>query len=387
MAQLRVNNARRHQVEVKPGWQTLQIEKVAQFVGVGRDVVKPRFILDQAKIAAARIAEKIGRIGKPAGFADRWVEPVAGLQRAGNLGRIAQAEDDLGRQLQLVRDLMPERHQAHRTRVLEAEIRIAHAVSDERGDFAAQLDNARVRPPCDGEAEIVRRPEIGAVQEREDAIVQIDDFPALPMSLWIVWIWRSAIPQSVRHVDPESAQHMRAQGCAAAVHADNHDDRAALRRARHRCDRAGPRHLPQQRGRRDRSVIHSATPGPICPWIALQRRRFVAGLTTRVKSTDPARGGCLSATTSDRLARPALWPFPRVSAQPDAARSEERQPRMRYRATAAGDPRVYVSGAALMIRANGACDRFRRGAGDYDARAATSVLVLVLSVSIKPLMP
>jgi hypothetical protein len=63
------------------------------------------------------------------------------------LCKIAQAEHDLRRQFELVEDLMPNRHQPHRARILKAEIAATHSPFEKSDDLASYLGDARVRPP------------------------------------------------------------------------------------------------------------------------------------------------------------------------------------------------------------------------------------------------
>jgi hypothetical protein len=60
------------------------------------------------------------------------------MQHTGDLCRVAQTMDDFGRELQLLRDLVPYRHEPRRTRVMKAEPS-AHPVIHEGGELAPDL--------------------------------------------------------------------------------------------------------------------------------------------------------------------------------------------------------------------------------------------------------
>jgi hypothetical protein len=79
--------------------------------------------------------------------------------------------------------------------------------------LASDLGDPRVRPPRHRQGKIVKASGIVPVEEAENAIVKLDDLPALPMTLRIVRrrcriSWAGNL---VRHIDAERAENMRAQ--------------------------------------------------------------------------------------------------------------------------------------------------------------------------------
>src|SRR3974377_1210279 len=144
---------------------------------------------------------------------------------------------------------MPNRHQPYRPRILKAEIAVAHALFEKSHDLTSYLDHARIRPPRHRQGKIVKVPEIVTVEEAENAGVKIDDLPALPMAPRIVRRRRQVAwdQDLIRHIDAERTEEMGAQRRAAAMHAQNENDRPALHRARNCRDPVAPRRLERKR--------------------------------------------------------------------------------------------------------------------------------------------
>src|SRR4029077_5620169 len=133
----------------------VQIEKFFQFLDVGRRIVEPIFVFYRAVVKGAAIPKKIDHVNKPAIFPDFGVEAVARMEGSGDLRGVAQAQHDLWRQFELVEDLMPHWHQPYRARILESEIAVAHPFFEEAYYFVSDFYDARVRPPCHRQREIV----------------------------------------------------------------------------------------------------------------------------------------------------------------------------------------------------------------------------------------
>src|SRR5205807_5607513 len=113
-----------------------QFEKVSQFRQIRTRVIKPGFVFNRADLDRFSITEEVDRVGKPAILSSFEAVPIASVERAGDLGRVAEAEDDFGSELQLADDLMPHRHQPDGARVLEPEITETHPPFEKRGDLA-----------------------------------------------------------------------------------------------------------------------------------------------------------------------------------------------------------------------------------------------------------
>src|SRR5207244_3823325 len=163
-------------------------------------------------VEIARIAKKIDHVNEPSILPVGRVEAVTRIERSGDLRGIAQAQHDFWRQFELVDDLMPHWHQPHRARILEAEIGIAHALFQKTDDLAPDLDDARIRPPCDRQREIVKTSQIVTVEETENTVVKLDDLPALPMTPRVARVRRCG-PRAwdlVRHVYAERTEQVGA---------------------------------------------------------------------------------------------------------------------------------------------------------------------------------
>src|ERR1700738_4237948 len=163
-----------------------QIEKFLQFFDVGRRIVEPIFVFYRAVVEVAAIPKEIDHVNEPAIFSDFRVEAVTRIKRSGDLRGIAQAQHDFRRQLELVEDLMPYRHQPYRARILEAEIAGTHALFEKSDNLTLDPSYARIRPPHHRQREIVKSSQIVTVEEAENAIVKLDDLPPLPMTPRIV---------------------------------------------------------------------------------------------------------------------------------------------------------------------------------------------------------
>jgi hypothetical protein len=94
---------------------------------------------------------------------------------------VAQAEHDLRRQFEIAEDMMPDWHQAHRARICEAEIAIAHSLLKKGDDLAPYVTDTPIRPPCHRQCEIVKGSKIGTVEKPENSVVKLDDLPPLPL--------------------------------------------------------------------------------------------------------------------------------------------------------------------------------------------------------------
>jgi len=188
-------------------------------------------------------------VNEPPIFSNFGIEPVTRIDRPRDVCGIAQAQYNFRRKFELFEDLIPNRHQTYRARILEAEIAITHSLFEKSNDLASDLSDVRVRPPCHRQGEIVKAPEIVTVEEAENPVVKLDDLPALPMAPRIVRCHRR-VPRTrnlIRHIDPERAQNMRAQRGAAAMHAQHENDRPALYRTRDWCDPVAPRRFGGER--------------------------------------------------------------------------------------------------------------------------------------------
>ncbi len=124
------------------------IEELLQLFEIAERIGEPPFVFDCADIKITRVSKEVDHMGQPSVFADLEIETVAGLDRARDLGGIAQAEHDLGRQFEIVEDLVPDRHQPHRARVFKAEIAVAHPPLEKCDDLSLYRKNTGVRPPC-----------------------------------------------------------------------------------------------------------------------------------------------------------------------------------------------------------------------------------------------
>src|SRR6267378_2609565 len=144
-----------------------QIEKFFQFLDVGCRNVEPIFVFYRAVVEVAAISKEIDHVNEPAIFPDFRVEAVTRIKRSGDLRGIAQAQHDLRRQLELVEDLMPHRHQPYRARILEAEIGVAHPRFEKSDDLAPDPGDARLRPPRYRQREIMKSTEIVTVEKVE----------------------------------------------------------------------------------------------------------------------------------------------------------------------------------------------------------------------------
>jgi len=88
----------------------------------------------------------------------------------------------------------------------------------------------------------VKASPVVAVEQAENAVVKLDDLSTLPMTPRIVR-GRCRVPWAgdlVGHIDPESAQEMRAQRRAAGMHAQHENDRPTLHLARNGRDPVTP---------------------------------------------------------------------------------------------------------------------------------------------------
>src|SRR5690242_15434048 len=70
--------------------------------------VEPRLVFERTALAIAEVLQRLRHIGKPSVLAGVGGQPVAFLQRARHLRRIAQAQHDLWREPELREDLMPQ---------------------------------------------------------------------------------------------------------------------------------------------------------------------------------------------------------------------------------------------------------------------------------------
>jgi hypothetical protein len=104
----------------------------------------------------------------------------------------------------------------------------------------------------------VKSTEIVTVEEVEYAVVKLDDLPSLPMAPRIVWCRRhgARARDPIRHIDAERAQNMRAQRGAAAMHAQNEDNRSAVYRTRNCRDPVASRWFDEERLRAEHVVVH-----------------------------------------------------------------------------------------------------------------------------------
>ncbi len=222
--QLIVDDIGHDRVDVQLAFKRKRADKLAEFCKISSWSVKPGLVFEDADVVVLCVLEAIDDIGEPAELTDTRIEIVACVERAGDLRRVAQADDEFRIEPQLAEDLMPHRHQPRCPRILEAERSVTHPACEIGDDFPANLADLGVGPPGDRQAEIVMQRVISAVEMFEDSIVQIDDLPALPVALRV----RLVDGDGVGHVDAESAQQMRTERGAAAMHAEHDHDRPPL---------------------------------------------------------------------------------------------------------------------------------------------------------------
>jgi len=165
------------------------------------------------------------------------------VERSSNLRGIAQAQHAFWRQFELVQDLMPNWHESHCARILKAEVAATHSPFEKSDHFFSYLRDARLRPPRHRQGEVVKAPEIVTVEEAENAVVKLDDLPALPVALVVA----AVDTDLVDHIDPQRAQDMRAQRGAAPMHAEHENDWPTLYLRRDRRDPVAPRRLERER--------------------------------------------------------------------------------------------------------------------------------------------
>src|SRR5262249_12241540 len=102
---------------------------------------------NHSDIGLAPGAKEFERVDKPAILGEPRRHPVAPVQYARQLRRIAQAVDDFRRELQFLGDLVPDRHQPHRARIVKTEAAGADTAVDQIGDLAPNSGNPRICPP------------------------------------------------------------------------------------------------------------------------------------------------------------------------------------------------------------------------------------------------
>src|ERR1700682_2607087 len=144
-----------------------QIEKFLQFFAADRRVVEPIFVFYIAVVEVDSIPKEIDHVNDPAIFSDFRVEAVTRIKRSGDLRGIAQAQHDFRRQLELVEDLMPYRHQPYRARILEAEIAGTHALFEKSDNPPLDPEYGGIPPTRHRQREIVKSTEIVTVEEVE----------------------------------------------------------------------------------------------------------------------------------------------------------------------------------------------------------------------------
>src|SRR5690349_14881281 len=164
--------------------------------------------------------------------------------------------------------------------------------------------------------------------------MQIDNFPPLPVPLRVIKGRRPIGTKLIGHVHTEGTQNVRAQGCTAAVHSQNHNNRASLRRAR--CYQGcSPGHLSKQRGGRDHRVVHSGRSPLYSPDRAelmnfnglnhLRKLAYRQSVHAARHTLEPAREGvgCLmeEKVSFRALARAPLWQR-RAMSRPTSCRPE-----------------------------------------------------------------
>src|SRR5712675_3062034 len=129
------------------------------------------------------MTENLRRVDKPAVLAEVARQAVPLLERASHLRRAPDAQDDFGIETQLVEDLMPQWQQAGGARVLETEWRSrGQFLLEKADDLAPDLADGRIQPPARWQRQIVQRGQIAAPEQRQDAVMPIDDLGPLPLA-------------------------------------------------------------------------------------------------------------------------------------------------------------------------------------------------------------